>query len=519
MSKPWEKYQQVDGPWTQYGNTQKPDSYDPTKDMTTTERVLAGIGQGMTDVGYGVGQILGLVSREDVSKKRDLDKALLNTTGGKVGNFIGNAALALPTAFIPGANTVTGASLVGAGIGLAQPSTSTQETLTNMAFGGAGGAIGQAVANRLPGALRQWQTNAADESAQNAAQAAQRFAAARAGRQNGYVIPPADLNPGMVSEAVSGLSGKIKTAQVASQRNQAVTDRLARNALGLADEAQLDTSVLNDLRSRAGQAYQAVASVGKVNTNKAYLNALDDAIKPFVSQAKSFPNRGIPKIVEDINSLKTGAFDAGDAIETIKVLRNDADAAYRAGDNLSGKAYKKAASALEQAIDDHLVASGAPTDLLKGYREARQQIAKSYAIEKALNPQTGSVNAQKLAKDLERGKPLVGDLRQIAEFSQAFPRSTQALKESPKALSPLDWAVAATTGTATGNPLALATMAARPVARSVLLSNPVQRASLNPGFKPSLASRVVPGLIDNDPFRLMAMPFGVTSGLLSTPSN
>ena len=136
-----------------------------------------------------------------------------------------------------------------------------------------------------------------------------------------------------------------------------------------------------------------------------------------------------------------------------------------------------------------------------------------------MNPQTGSVNAQKLAKDLERGKPLIGDLRQIAEFSQAFPRATQALKESPKALSPLDWAVAATTGTATGNPLALATMAARPMARNVLLSDPVQRAALNPGFKPSLASRVLPDLIDTDPFRLLAMPVGVTGGLLATPAN
>lgn len=492
---------------------------DPTEGMSTGQKILVGVGKGMTDIGYGVGQMLNLVSREDVAKKRETDRAIMNTGAGQVGNFIGNAAVALPAAFIPGANTVAGASLVGAGLGLAQPSTSTKETLTNVAFGGAGGAAGQAVANRVPGMLRQWQTSAADDAARQAAQASQKFAAAKAGNQAGYVIPPADLNPGMISEALSGLSGKIKTAQVASQRNQGVTDKLARNALGLADDAQLDSATLAGIRSRAGQAYQAVSSIGQVNTTKAYLDALDEAVKPFVSQSKSFPGRGVPKLVDDIQSLKTGAFDAGDAIETIKVLRNDADAAYRAGDKLAGKAYKKASEALEQAIDDHLVKSGAPADLLKGYRSARQQIAKSYTVENALNPQTGSINAPKLAKDLERGKPLIGELRQIAEFAQAFPKASQALKEAPKATSPLDWAVGAMSGTATGNPLMLAGIAARPAVRSALLSAPVQRAALKPGFAPSLASRTIPSLIDTDPFRMLAMPLGVTGGLLATPAN
>ena len=522
MSKPWERYQEpTSKPWEKFKAkaSATPETFDPTEGMSTTQKVLVGVGKGMTDIGYGVGQMLGIVSRDDVARKRETDRAIMNTGAGQVGNFIGNAAVALPAAFIPGANTVAGASLIGAGLGLAQPSTSTQETLTNVAFGGAGGAAGQAVANRVPGMLRQWQTNAADDAARQAAQASQKFAAAKAGNQAGYVIPPADLNPGMISEAASGLSGKIKTAQVASQRNQGITDSLARRALGLTDDAQLDDAVLADIRSKAGQAYQAVSKAGVVKPGQSYADALDEAVKPFVSQSNSFPGRGVPKVVQEIQSLKTNAFDAGDAIETIKVLRNEADTAYRAGDNLAGKAYKKAATALEQAIDDHLVKSGAPTDMLKNYREARQLIAKTYTVKNALNPQTGSVDAGRLAKDLQRGKPLIGELRQIAEFSQAFPKATQALKEAPKATSPLDWAVGAMSGTATGNPLMLAGIAARPAVRSVLLSQPVQRAALNPGFAPSLASRTIPSMIDNNLFRMLAMPLGVTGGLLATPAN
>lgn len=497
---------------------------NPTEGMSTFDKVAAGVGKSVVDFGRGVGQVIPvrrngewqpLVTREDVAEARRLDSALMDTTAGKVGNFTGNALIAAPTMMLPGMATVKGAAAAGSALGFFQPTTSVQETITNTAIGGAAGAAGQAIANTLPGVARSWQAAKANEAGQLAQQNAQRFAAAQAGAKQGYVVPPADLNPGMVSEALSGLSGKIKTAQVASARNQNVTNNLARQALGLSDDVPLNIDTLNTVRQQAGQAYEAVKSVGTVPTGNTYLQALDDAVKPFTSQASSFPGRKVPAVVDDIQALKTGAFDAGDAIETIKVLRNDADAAYRAGDKLAGQAYKKAVDALEKAIDDHLVASGAPADLLKQYRSARQTIAKTYTVQGALNPETGAVDALKLARDLNKGKPLSGELRDVAQFGQAFPKAAQALKEAPKATSPLDWAVGAMSGTATGNPLMLAGIAARPAVRSLLLSQPVQRAALKPGYAPSIASRTLPGLLDNEVFRLTAAPGLVAGGLLA----
>lgn len=110
---------------------------DPTNDMGTGARLLAGAGKGLTDVARGVGQAFGLVSRDDVAESRRLDQALVNTGAGKVGNVAGAVAATLPAAFIPGANTLAGAGLIGAGTGLLAPSTSTQETLTNTGMGAA----------------------------------------------------------------------------------------------------------------------------------------------------------------------------------------------------------------------------------------------------------------------------------------------------------------------------------------------------------------------------------------------
>ena len=521
MAGPWEDYapKAQAAPWEDYApkTGRKPDALDaidPTEGMTGTDKFLSGVGKAMTDTGRGVGQMLGLVNRDDVAESRRLDAPLMNTGAGVAGNIAGNMAVIAPTAFIPGANTLAGAGLVGAVTGAVQPSVSTGETAMNIAAGGAGGAGGQWLANKVPGAVQQFAQSQRDKAAQAAAQASQKFTAAQKGAGMGYVVPPADLNPGVVSELLSGVSGKIKTAQTASARNQSITDSLAKKALGIPDNVPLNIETLNAIRSNAGQAYEAVSGAGTVAATPTYAKALDDAVKPFTSQLASFPNRKVPAVVDDILSLKTGQFDAGDAIQTIKVLRAEADKAYGASDKLAGKAYKDAAAALEDAIDGHLVQSGAPADMLKAYRDARQTIAKTYTVQKALNDTTGNVSAQSLAADLKRQKPLSGELRSIAEFSQAFPKATQALQESPKQWSPLDMFAASATSFGTQNPLPMLAIGARPAVRSAILSGPVQRAAMNPGFAPSRTSQMLPGILANDAFRISAPGAGVAGGLL-----
>lgn len=314
----------------------------------------------------------------------------------------------------------------------------------------------------------------------------------------GFVIPPPDLNGGFISEGVNAAGGKIKTAQAASQRNQAVTNKLVRQALDLPEDAPLDQSALAAIRQDAAKSYQDVAGAGTITPTPDYTKALDDAVAPYLAQAKSFPDRKVPPIVAEIQSLKTTAFDAGDAVATIRVLRSEADTAFRHGDNLAGGALKKAAGALEDQIQTHLENSGAAgQDMLGAYRAARQKIAQTYTVEAALNPQNGNVDAQVLARALKKGTPLSGDLRTVAEVAQAFPKATQALKESPKQLSVTDLAA----GMAAGfqNPWLASIPLVRPVARSIALSGPVQRQAVKQAGQSQLqqVDGVVPSAIDS----------------------
>jgi hypothetical protein len=489
---------------------------DVTGGMSGLDKFRAGMGKAFYDLTRGAGQLVGAVSREDVAESRRLDAPLMDTGAGVAGNLVGNVAPLALTAAIPGANTVVGAGIVGAGAGLLQPSTSTRETLTNVGLGAAGGAGGQYVANKVPALLQGRVDKATTAQAGNA----QKFNAARSGAKEGYVVPPADLEPGALSEAVSGLSGKIKTAQVASQRNQQVTNRLARESIGLKAGDQLDDTALQAIRNQAAtQGYAPIRGAGTVQADKQFADALDKIVATRTGAARSFPGLGktnmhgqpVDEIADLVNSVKLNQFDAGDAVDATRVLRDSADKAYRQGDREMGKAAKGAADAIEGMLERHLQAAGNP-DALKAFRDARTLIAKTYSVQKGLNSQTGDVAANKLAEQLAKGKPLSDELRTIAETAQAFPKATQMLKEAPKAVSPLDFAVATTAGMSTGNPLAALMLGARPLARNALLSGPVQARAMQQSA-PVPFTQATQRLLENRLAQMLLGPAGAAGTL------
>lgn len=132
----------------------KSKQFDPTEGMSTSQKMLAGVGKAFVDTGRGVGQLLGLVSDKDVEEARRLDAPLMGTTAGKVGNFGGNIAVAAPAMFVPGANTLAGAAAVGSLQGLIQPTSGAESRLKNAAIGGAAGAGGVAAGRALLGAAQ-----------------------------------------------------------------------------------------------------------------------------------------------------------------------------------------------------------------------------------------------------------------------------------------------------------------------------------------------------------------------------
>lgn len=377
-----------------------------------------------------------------------------------------NLLTAIRTAGMSGGNALTravgGAVTGGVSAGMVNPEEA-----------GAGAVVGGV----LPGAMQVAGkvANTIGATLRGPAQPADLARAVTAARSSGYVIPPTQANPTLGNRLLEGFSGKITTAQNASAANQGITNAKAATALGLAPDTKLTPDVLTNVRNAAGQAYDAIGAAGTIAPGQAYTKALDDIAAPYIKAAQGFPNAKPSPVLDLVESLKSPSFDASSAVAKIKELRSAADDAFRTGNTDVARASKSAAKALEDAIEDHLSQSGA-TGLLQQFRDARQLIAKTYSVEKALNPTSGNVDARKLAAQLAKGKPLSGELKDAAEFAARFPKAAQSIEGmgSLPQTSPLDWALGAGMSASTANPLMLASVMARPAARKLALSPVVQ---------------------------------------------
>jgi len=293
-------------------------------------------------------------------------------------------------------------------------------------------------------------------------------------RDVGFVIPPSQAKGSIVNRALEGTAGKISTAQNASAKNQQVTNKLVSKALGLPEEEILTPEGLGNIRAIAGKAYENIENIGTITPGKEYLEGLNQiASKPLKAQA-GFPNAKPSPIIDLTESLKSDAFDGSAAVAKIIDLRDAANTAYASNQKLLGNANKKAADLLEDEIERHLKGTG-QTKLLDEFRNGRQVIAKTYTIEKALNPVTGNVDAKSLARELKKGKPLTEELKTVAEFATQFPKATQTLESmgSLPQTSPLDLMAAGAASAAT-TPAAMLTLGIRPGARTAALSDFIQ---------------------------------------------
>ena len=116
---------------------------DPTSDMSGAERALAGGGKFFNDLYQGAGQRLGLIPQAEVDDTAQRDKALMRRPSARAGYMGAGAITTLPTAAIPGVNTVGGSALLGGALGGLQPVPTGESLASNVAWGAAGGAGGQ----------------------------------------------------------------------------------------------------------------------------------------------------------------------------------------------------------------------------------------------------------------------------------------------------------------------------------------------------------------------------------------
>lgn len=81
---------------THFGTGGSGSNYQTDFNVGPGEMFRAGIGRGMTSIVRNAGNLVGLKSDEDLANAKELDKPLLSSPGGQLGNMVGQAAMTAP---------------------------------------------------------------------------------------------------------------------------------------------------------------------------------------------------------------------------------------------------------------------------------------------------------------------------------------------------------------------------------------------------------------------------------------
>jgi hypothetical protein len=255
-----------------------------------------------------------------------------------------------------------------------------------------------------------------------------RDATLRAAQGEGYVVTPGSVSPTGKNIISERMAGKTHLEQLASVQNQTVTDRLSRRAAGISDTAPLTTDNMRQIRvEEYAKGYEPVKKLGQVKTDESFLNDLINVENKYTGAAGSFPEAIPEQVTSLVKNFTKDKFDAGDAVDVTRKLREQASADFKRGENDLGMARISVSNALENQIERALASANRPdaTSILDQFRASRQRMAISHTIEDAIKEGGGSVIAAKLARDIQSGKYVSGDIKTIAEFANVFPRVAQ----------------------------------------------------------------------------------------------
>lgn len=373
---------------------------DPTDGMSTSEKALAGAGKAFVDLYRGGKQLLGVgdqkALQQEIDEAKRLDAPLMNTGAGMAGNIGANVLTAIPTAGIPGANTIVGGSLVGLGMGLINPVATGESRAKNAAAGAAGGAAGSTLAKVLGRATNPVQSRLPPELQDLADKAL----AAK------IPLDAADLTG---SRPLKVIRSVFESLPLTADK-QAMINELKRQGFNKAvlseigeDSTKATPDVLNAARTRIGGVFNDLSGRNNVKLGDKFINAVADvdaAVTPF-SNSQIRGTHHSPGLVDKALDLAAKKEISGTEYQKVRtVLGKQSKDAFNSGNSELGGALKAIRNSLDEAAGDSI-----PGADQSAWNQARNQWQNLKVVEKAAAPTSadavaGNVSPAKLAQAL-----------------------------------------------------------------------------------------------------------------------
>lgn len=433
---------------------------------------FAAAGTALTDLYQGGKQIFGMADKQEMENQRTIREANpMSALAGNVGLFAAGGVLA------PVMNTVKGAAVTGGAIGGLAPVQGDNVLKQKLGNALLGAGLGAGITKSAAGVSSLFRSSKTDKvilQTQNAT----RDSTLKAAQGAGYTVPNSLYNPTFLSNRLESLAGKAATKQQAASMNSEVDSALTRKALGLMPDTALSVNAVESVRRGAYKPYKEVASLSK---------------------------------------------GASNALEELKQARADAQGWFNAynrsaspDDLAKANAFKETAELAESVIDDYAKQSGKP-QLVSQLKDARKTIAKTYTVQRAMNPATGDIDPNVLGRLYSKGKPLSDGLDEIGRFNAGFPQVSKANAKIPAAgVSKVE--MLAMAGLGLGGAYGADSPMGAAAGLLPLLSHPARAAALSklmqstPSYTQGLTPKLLEGLLSSR-YAPMALTGGTVPAL------
>lgn len=246
--------------------------------------------------------------------------------------------------------------------------------------------------------------------------------AAKEAQRLRIALNPSDIQPSAGARLTTALAGEKGLAAIVEVNRNQVRQVVLRE-LGLPDTTQLNTpAAFNQARAQVAQPYNEVRKLPTMTADDALVERLNSLrADPNVIGAREYAP-AIDRIVDQAIEQTRAGLNGEQLLKNVRVLRERARKTYNnksatiealdvADTNLA------VANALESMIESNIF----NPSLLARFRDARQQMARSYAYEGATDLNTGLVDVKKIARITSKDNALTGDIASLGQIAGNFP--------------------------------------------------------------------------------------------------
>jgi predicted Fe-Mo cluster-binding NifX family protein len=254
--------------------------------------------------------------------------------------------------------------------------------------------------------------------------------AAKEANRLGIALDPAIANPTMGNKMRELAIDPSAMHDKLSIDNRPRWANTAKAEMGLPETTPLTSSKpFEQARAAAAKPYNNIRKIKSLSPdqpltygeNKTIVQKLEDINNNVVIGGQAAENAIEALKADAINKVKNG-ISGSQAIDALSDLRKKATKAYNSQATTPEMLdVADARMAIANALEDLIEANVNKPEELTAFKKARADMARSYAYEGATDLTTGYVDPQKLKRMVNKGIPLSGDAKAMADIAGNYP--------------------------------------------------------------------------------------------------